>query len=63
MSYPHLQKNDLAERYLDLMAKTLCRFDGTDGFKPALFGNGSNPVRKLIGKAVLADIKKRVSRS
>jgi O-methyltransferase len=59
MNYPHLQKNDLAERYLDLMAKTLCRFDGVDDFRPARFGNGSNPIRKLIGKAVLADIDKK----
>jgi O-methyltransferase len=44
-------KSDIAEQYLDLLIRTLCRFDGADEFKPHNLGSYSRGPKKLLARA------------
>jgi len=66
-SAPLQSQNSLADRYLDLLIRTLTRFDGVDDFEPFKFGAYARfgrkaPARYFVNraKAAGAEIVRRI---
>lgn len=60
MTYlPGQGSEKIADRYLDLLAKMLCRFDGVDDFLPYQLGVGRDPIRKVFGQIVNRDFQRK----
>jgi O-methyltransferase len=65
MNLHAVPSDDIADRYLDLLIRTLCRFDGVDDFRP--LGAHSRGLKKIAINAVVrylhhlgCEIRKRV---
>ena len=56
---PTIPRGEIAERYLELLIRTLTRFDGTDDFQPWQFGYGNRGLKKLLASAFVKHLMAR----
>lgn len=57
MNFEPIRQNQIADRYLDLLARHLCRFDGVDDLAPYPFGEQSTGLKKWLARRVSADLR------